>query len=254
MPVQVLDYSGSGTVAAIADGIDFARRNGADVINMSLGGPTWTDTLKKACDDANAAGVVVVAAAGNDGTSSLSYQAGYNSVISVGAVGYDGVRTFYSNYGLGLDVVAPGGDTTADLNGDGQPDGVLQMTYSEIYDPGPPETFANVTSFDNFWFMGTSMASPHVAALAALIKATGVTSTSDVRKKIIGTATDRGISGYDLEYGYGLINCEKAVQPGVPDIGECGDCGSTAPFGAAVLWGGFFLTYAIIFVTRRFKR
>lgn len=254
MPIQVLDYAGSGDLASIADGLDFARQHGAHVVNMSFGASMWTETLKKACDEANAAGLVLVAAAGNDGQGNLSYPAAYNSVISVAAVDYNGARTFYSNYGLGLDVCAPGGDTTVDQNGDGNPDGVYQMTYKEIYDPGPPERLTNVMTFEDQWFMGTSMATPHVAALAALIIATGVKNNVDVRKKIIGSATDLGTAGYDLEYGYGLINCEKSLQPGVPDIGECGDCGSMAPFTAAIFYGGFFFSYGVIFVRRRFRR
>ncbi len=234
MPIQVLNYQGSGDIAAIADGIDFARQNHAQVINMSFGASTYTQTLKTACDNAEAAGLVLVAAAGNDGAGTLMFPAAFNSVIAVGAVNYAGNLTYYSDYGLGMDVVAPGGNTSQDLNGDGQPDGVLQMTYAQPYDPGPPETLANVTSFADFWFMGTSMASPHVAALAALIFSTGVKSNADVRKKIIGTATDLGDPGYDLNYGYGLINCEEALKPGVPSVGQCGDCGQMSPFSAAV--------------------
>ena len=255
MPLQGLDYSGSGTDADIADAIDYAREHKAHVINMSFGGTMYTDIIKAACDDAAAAGLTLCAAAGNDGAGMLLYPAAYNSVIAVGAVGYDGIRTFYSSYGWGLDVVAPGGDTSVDLNGDGYPDGVLQRTFSQMYESGPPEALADVSQSGDVFLMGTSMACPHVSALAALIMSNGVKSNADVRSKILGTARDLGTPGYDFEYGYGLINCSAAVQPGVPDVGgACGDCGQMSPFSAAVTYGSPVSVYGLIWAARWARR
>ncbi len=257
MPIQALDNSGSGTSADIADGIDFARKNGAHVINMSFGGSAVTDVIKAACDDAEAAGLVLVAASGNDGSTPVLYPAGYDSVIAVGAVDYDGALTWYSNYGVGQELVAPGGDTDADKNNDGQPDGVLQMTYTQMYVPGLlpgfPESLANVTAFSDVFLQGTSMASPHAAGLAALIIASGYTNNDDVRNKLRGSATDKGLPGYDLEYGYGLINCKGALEPGVPEVDEgCGGCAELSLAELAVYFGVLFGAYGVVIARRKF--
>ena len=258
MPIQALDNSGSGTVADIADAIDFARQNGAHVINMSFGGSARTEVIKKACDDAEAAGLVLVAASGNDGAGSVLYPAGYDSVVAVGAVDYDGELTWYSNYGLGQELVAPGGDTKVDKNNDGYPDGVLQMTYDQMYTPGLlpgfPEALANVTTFSNVFLQGTSMACPHVAGLAALIIASGYKNNDDVRKKLRGSATDRGLPGYDVEYGYGLINCEAALQPGVPEVDECGNCAQLSLAEVVLYFGLFFGAYGVIVARRKLSK
>ncbi len=258
MPIQALDNSGSGTAADIADGIDFARVNGAHVINMSFGGGAITEVIKGACSDAEAAGLVLVAASGNDGADTLLYPAGYDSVIAVGAVDYDGDLTWYSNYGVGQELVAPGGDTKVDKNNDGYPDGVLQMTYDQLYEPGilpgNPKALANVTTFTNYFLQGTSMASPHAAGLAALIVASGYTNNDDVRRKLRGSATDKGFTGYDLEYGYGLINCDGALQPGVPEVDECGDCAQLSLAEYFVFFGLFCGAYGVIIARRKFRK
>jgi serine protease len=251
MPVQVLDYSGSGSSDVVADGIDFARQNGADVINMSLGSSSSSDILRTACDDAAAAGVVVLAASGNSGLATVFYPAAYDSVIAVGAVDYAGNLAYYSNYGDGQELVAPGGDTTVDLNGDGYVDGVLQNTFNEMYSPGPPEKLAHVTSFADVFLQGTSMACPHAAALAALLLSHGV-APADVRGQLRDSATDLGFSGYDIQYGYGLINCDAALKGEVSPENECGDCGSTGAGGGLALAGLFFGSYGFIFTRRRF--
>jgi len=257
MPIQALDNSGGGTSADIADGIDFAREKGAHVVNMSFGGSALTEIIKTSCDDAEAAGLVLVAASGNDGADTVLYPAGYDSVIAVGAVDYDGELTWYSNYGIGQELVAPGGDTKVDKSNDGYPDGVLQMTYDQMYEPGLlpgfPEALANVTTFTSYFLQGTSMASPHAAGLAALIIASGYTDNDDVRNKLRGSATDKGLPGYDTQYGYGLINCKGALEPGVPEVDECGNCAQLSLAEIALFFGLFFGAYGLIFVRRKFK-
>jgi serine protease len=251
MPVQVLDYSGSGSSDMVADGIDFARQNGADVINMSLGSAGSSEVLKRACDDAVAAGVVVLAATGNSGLATVFYPAAYDSVIAVGAVDYAGDLTFYSNYGNGAELVAPGGDTTVDLNGDGYVDGVLQNTFNQLYTPGPPERLAEVATFADVFLQGTSMACPHAAALAALLLSHGV-APGEVRGRMRDSASDLGLPGYDIQYGYGLINCEAALKGIESPLSECGECGSTGAGGGLALACLFFGSYGLIFTRRRF--
>jgi serine protease len=251
MPIQVLDYTGSGTAFNVAEGIDFARINGAEVINMSLGGPAMSSVIKTACDDAEAAGIVVLAASGNDGLGAIGYPAGYDSVVAVGAVDFKGELAYYSNYGQGQELVAPGGDVRVDESGDGYPDGVLQMTYDQLYREGPPEVLTNVTTFANYFFQGTSMACPHAAALAALIVANGVTDNDAVRQKLRETATDLGTTGFDVKYGYGLINCKAALRPtGRGDTGKCGACSKAE---AAAFLGLWAVSYGIIYWRRRSK-
>ena len=178
MPLKVLSARGSGSMAAIAQAIRFAADNGARVINMSLGGPFPVSAIASAVKYARAKGVVVVAAAGNDGRGRVSYPARYPGVIAVAATQFDESSTFYSNWGPEIDIAAPGGNVRVDQNGDGKPDGVLQNTIV----PG------NISRTDYLWFMGTSMASPHVAGVAALIVGAGVTSPDAVEEILLGSA------------------------------------------------------------------
>ena len=125
---------GVGPISDVADGIRWAADQGAKVINMSLGGSILSTTLESAVAYAYNKGVTIVCAAGNNGQSALLYPAAYDAYcISVGAIRYDETRTDYSNYGTGLDLVAPGGDVGVDQNGDGYPDGVLQQTFGNTY-------------------------------------------------------------------------------------------------------------------------
>ena len=204
MPVKVLNSNGSGSYSQIADGIRFAADNGADVINLSLGGSSSSITLLNAIEYAYNNGVVIIAASGNS-NSSVVYPAAYDDyVIAVGATRFDQTRAYYSNYGSSLDVVAPGGDTSVDQNGDGYPDGILQNTFN-------PNTKRR-WDFGYWFFEGTSMASPHVAGIAALLKSsdTGL-SPDEIRQAIEMSAKDLGIPGRDNQYGFGLVNAADAL-------------------------------------------
>lgn len=202
MPVRVLNSSGFGRTADIADAIRFAADNGADVINLSLGGPFPSRIMADAVDYAHQRGVVVVAAAGNANTSRPHYPAGYNHVIAVAATQYDETTTYYSNYGDAIDIAAPGGNTRVDQNDDGQPDGVMQETLKE----GRP------LEHEFALFMGTSMASPHVAGAAALLVSMGVSHPDRVEEILLETAR-RDVDAYSEErYGAGLLNASAATE------------------------------------------
>lgn len=207
MPIKVLASNGSGSYADVADGIRFAVDNGAKVINLSLGGSVGASYLEDAVCYAKSKGVTVVASSGNDGANTVSYPAAYdNCVIAVGATRFDERITDYSNKGTSLDLVAPGGDTSVDQNGDGYGDGILQQTFG-----------SNPTSFGYYFYQGTSMAAPHVSAAAAMVIAAGKASTpAEVQSLLESTADDLGASGFDTTYGYGLINLEAALTGNTP--------------------------------------
>jgi serine protease len=214
MPVKVLDNQGFGTFFDVAAGVDYALNFSQDgarpvkVINMSLGGPSPSETLRRALDRAEAAGVVVVAAAGNAGNGEVEYPAAYANVIAVGAVDGRKIKTGYSNYGTALDLVAPGGDIDRDDDGDGDPDGVLQQTF----DSYTAAVFGRYDDFAYFYYDGTSQATPHVAAAAAMLVSQGITSPSAVRKALFDSAEDLGAPGRDDEYGYGLVRPAEALK------------------------------------------
>ena len=202
MPVKVLNSAGSGLHSWIADGIRFAANNGAFVINLSLGSRTGSTTLQSAIDHAWVTrGAVVCAATGNAGRNGIDYPARYTNTIAVGATRFDGARCGYSNWGTGIDVVAPGGSVTVDQNGDGYGDGILQQTFG-----------ATPTTWGYYFFEGTSMATPHAAAAAALVKSNKPAYTNNqVRSALQTKAKDLGAAGYDTKFGNGLVNAANAL-------------------------------------------
>jgi thermitase len=190
---KVLDDSGSGAYSWIANGIIWAADNGANVINMSLGGGSGDSTLQRAVDYAWSKGVVVVAAAGNNGVSSPSYPAYYSNCIAVAATDSSDAKASWSNYGSWVDVAAPG---------------------AGIYSTIP--NHSNKTGMLNYGYLsGTSMATPFVAGEAALIWATSYgTTNTNVRNRIESTA-DR-ITGTGTDWTYGRINALSAVTSAAP--------------------------------------
>jgi serine protease len=204
MPVKVLDATGAGDYFTLAEGIYYAVDNGALVINMSLGSTRSSNTLENALAYAYQNGVTVVCAAGNDylNGNPVEYPAAYdNYCIAVGATRFDNQRAPYSSTGSYLDIVAPGGDMLVDQNGDGYPDGIVQQTFS--VDPN---------NFAYYFFQGTSMATPHVSGVAALLISHGVRGPDNVRQAIQTTATDMDSPGWDPEHGWGLVNAEAALK------------------------------------------
>jgi len=223
MPVKVLDDYGYGNFADVADGMYYAVDHGADVINMSLStnarlGITSDPLMDPALDYAYAHDVTVVCATGNDANrKNAGYPAIYPTTIGVGAVDYAGVVTRYTNKGTGLDVVAPGGDMAKDLNGDGYGDGVLQET--------------NYGGWGFSFFQGTSMASPHVAAAAAMLLSYGTASGPDGVLAALGnTALPVSNGGYGLIQVYDALNYGDCVDNDGDTWTTCdGDCDDSDP-------------------------
>jgi serine protease len=223
MPVRVLNSQGEGDASTIAEGVRFAVVHGARVINLSLefsSEVTASDIpeLIEALRFARRRGVVVVAAAGNEGHTAIAYPARAPDVIAVGATTEHGCLANYSNDGTGLTLVAPGGGADADLLGDPNchpelPSGqdVYQMTFTG----SSPRRFGFPAGYE-----GTSMASPHVAATAALIIASGVLgrhpSPVQIAARLRATARPLGGPGDSQLYGAGLVNAGAATAPGGP--------------------------------------
>jgi serine protease len=213
MPVKVLDDQGEGSFFDVAEGIDFAARNAnVRVINMSLGGDGSSQTVSQAVDRAVAAGITVVAAAGNDGRGTVSFPAALPKVIAVGALDGRKQKAPYSNFGPELDLMAPGGDIHRDDTGnnglpDGRPDGILQQTFD-------PDSAANgiYDDFAYFFVTGTSQATPHVSALAALLYQQGIHDPLAIKAAMEQTAEDLGTPGRDDTYGNGLIRPALALK------------------------------------------
>jgi serine protease len=210
---EILGAPNLGTSVTVAQAIRFAVDHGAKVINLSLGGDEISTAERDAVVYAVDKGVVVVAAAGNEAESGSppSFPAQYakdlEGVIAVGAVDYQFQRAKYSNVNDYVEIAAPGGDVDADLNDDGYGDGVLQQTLD--FDAVAQFRF---NEFGYFFLNGTSMASPHVAAMAALLIDQGVTDPKAVEAALKKFATDLGPSGRDNETGYGLINPRATLR------------------------------------------
>jgi len=177
----------------------------ADVINLSLGS-TYADAEDQAVfEAARTAGVVVVAAAGNSADSERFYPAAYPGVLAVSAVDINKNLAPYSSFGSWVSVAAPGGSTARDVNGDGKPDGVLSTVATDT---------EGVLVNDYVIWQGTSMATPHVAGVVALMKALAPTLPPQSIANLLAAGAltdDLGAVGRDDQFGYGLINGYKAV-------------------------------------------
>jgi serine protease len=220
MPVRVLNSQGDGDASAIAAGVRYAVNHRARIINLSL--EFTSDVTAASIPDLISAiryahhhGVLVVAAAGNEGRAQIAYPARARYVLSVGATTERGCLSDFSNDGPHLDLVAPGGGADAAIPGDPlcHPD---QPAGRDIFQ----ETFlgASVGRFGlPSGYEGTSMATPHVAATAALIIASGVLGPHPTPDAIVARlkATARKL-GDANHYGAGLIDAAAATAPGGP--------------------------------------
>jgi serine protease len=223
MPVRVLDASGAGDAATISAGIVYAVKHGAQVINLSLQfsvgiGAGEIPDIINAIHYAWERGVVVVAAAGNDGVSQLAYPARDSEAISVGASTEDRCLAVYSNSGAGIDLVAPGGGDDAnipsdpDCNPDANLPDIYQMT---LLNPAQPWRFGYPGGYE-----GPSMAAPHVSATAALVIASGVIgphpTPDQIEARLKATAEPLGTPSPNRQFGYGLIDAGAATAPITP--------------------------------------
>ncbi len=209
---------GGGTDADIARAIRYAAGLSnpglpalvapLDVINMSLGGPGFNQTVQNAVTAARNRGVTIFAAAGNENSGIPSFPAAYADVVSVAAVDQNSARAPYSNFHPSVDLCAPGGDTSVNTNpgtGPGQ-DGFVDGVLSTLVDePSGNPIFV--------FYQGTSMASPHTAGLAALMLVVNPFLTpGELETKLADTSTDLGAPGRDTLFGEGLIDALGAVQ------------------------------------------
>ena len=193
LPVRVLDADGGGDSTTVAKGIDWAVDQGAQVINLSLGpdvpltgsDPVFDATIDRALDR----GVIVVAAAGNSGLPACDQPSGQGRLLCVGAVDKRRDRSYFSNFGNGLGLVAPGGSGLPFQDED------VLSTYN---DGGYQE------------IAGTSQATPHVAGVAALLVSKGVRGQAAV-DRILATADDAGPAGPDPQFGAGIVDARRAV-------------------------------------------
>jgi serine protease len=223
MPVRVLDSQGEGEASTIAEGVRFAVKHGAQVINLSLEfspGVTASDIpeLIEALRFAHRRGVLVVAAAGNEGHTAIAYPARAPDVVSVGATTEHGCLADYSNDGSDLTIVAPGGGADANLPGDPNchPEAAAgRDIYQVTFTGSSLRRFGLPSGYE-----GTSMATPHVAATAALIIASGVLGRHPTPAQIVArmraTAQKLGGGGDERLYGAGLVDAAAATAPGGP--------------------------------------
>lgn len=196
MPVKVLNAQGYGTDSDIVEGIRWAASHGADVINMSLGGPGMSMAIDEAVEFAlgivggNIVGPndsVLVAAAGNDASWAVNYPAAAPGVIAVSATDHANDYFWRSNHGAWIDIAAPGIDIT-----------------STALAPGTTPAIRTGT--------GTSFSSPIVAGVAAMVRERHPGWRWDrVHWEVLRTATDRGPAGHDDAYGFGVVNAAAAL-------------------------------------------
>jgi subtilisin len=212
--LKVLGSDGSGDISDVIAAIYTARDYGAKIISMSLGGP-GSSTLQAACDSVynSGAGVLIVAAAGNDYTKigareldTIDYPARYSSVIAVGATDSSDLKASFSSTGSTVELAAPGVD--------------IRSTFP------PTISIGGQTGYYYAVGSGTSMACPHVSGAAALVWAGEPTLTAgQVRQRLVDTADDLGSSGRDKWYGYGIVDVDQAApqigpQPPVANAGS----------------------------------
>lgn len=196
MPIKVLAADGAGSDASVAEGIAWAVENGADVVSLSLGGPGESRVMRDAVAYAIAKGVTVVAAMGNDGTNERSFPAGYPGVIAVGASDARDAIADFSQWGNWISVAAPGVKIMSTL-----------PTYKvDANDYGYPMRYGAMD--------GTSMATPAVAGLAALLLSVHKTaSPAQVKARIEQTADRVGSNrNFNPYFGHGRINVASALR------------------------------------------
>ena len=216
MNLRVLGCDGGSTfdiaqallyAAGIENALGINPTKTAAVANLSLGGGQPSNVLNNAVQAARAAGLIIIAAAGNDGNSDLAYPAAYDGVIAVAATDRNDQRAFYSQFNAQVDIAAPGGDTSTDVDADGFPDGVLSTLASR-------EGRTQI-DYSYGFYEGTSMAAPHVAGIVALMKSVNPGLTPSNLDQLLNSGAitvDLGAFGRDDSFGYGRIDALLAVE------------------------------------------
>jgi serine protease len=217
MPLRALGVGG-GTDADIMAAMRYAAglsgtcagsgaATPARIINMSLSGPGFSQPFQDVVNEVRAQGVILVAAAGNEASSSPQYPASFAGVISVSAVGPTRALAPYSNYGSSIDVAAPGGDFERDVDGDGYSDGVLSTFYSDA------------GGFGYAFYQGTSMATPHVSGVLALMLGINPGLTPANIDNLLNAHQITENIGSAQFFGNGLIDAARAVNAAASTVG-----------------------------------
>lgn len=194
IPLRVIYSDGSAYFSDTIDAIYDAADIGCKVINLSLGSNAYSAAYQRAISYAVSKGCIIVASAGNDGTSTYNYPASYDGVISVGSIDIDLSYSSFSQFNNRVDVTAPGSD-------------IITTAY-----------WIDADGYDYEYVDGTSFSTPHVSGIAALAAACKPSiTTAEFNNALIQSCTDLGISGYDIHYGYGLVNAEKLLLAVIGD-------------------------------------
>ena len=198
LPIKVLNTAGGGTLEDITSGVYYAADHGANMISMSIQGSQRSDALQEACTYAYNKGLTLFAAVGNNGTSSISYPAGYDNVIGVGATTNKDEKADFSQYNSSVDVSAPGKDV-----------------YSTMPTYPVTSTMGGEHQNNYDYLSGTSMACPMAAGVGALVKSyePGL-SNAQIEQRLENTADDLGDKGRDDYFGYGRVNAAAALSGG----------------------------------------
>ncbi len=223
MPVRALGKGGSGANYDIMQAVRYAAGlendsgtvppQKADIINLSLSGNAYSFLEQDIYNAVRAEGIIVVAAGGNNASNQPVYPAAYDGVLAVSGVDINEQQAPYSNFGSYVDLAAPGGDLSDDLDGDGYNDGVLSTVASV-------DLIGNL-SYGYSYLEGTSMAAAHASGVIALMKAVNPALTPDELDELLvkgGITQDLGVPGRDDLYGYGLIDAQKAVLAAAPAL------------------------------------
>ena len=223
MPVRALGKGGSGANYDIMQAVSYAAGlendsgtvppQKADIINLSLSGNAYSFLEQDIYNAVRAEGIIVVAAGGNNASNQPVYPAAYDGVLAVSGVDINEQQAPYSNFGSYVDLAAPGGDLSDDLDGDGYNDGVLSTVASV-------DLIGNL-SYGYSYLEGTSMAAAHASGVIALMKAVNPALTPDELDELLvkgGITQDLGVPGRDDLYGYGLIDAQKAVLAAAPAL------------------------------------
>lgn len=183
LPIKTMDSKGIGLTSDVADGIRWAADHGARVISLSLGSADYSKVVDDAVSYALSLDCVVLGASGNENASSVLYPGALPGVITVGSTGAQDIRSYFSNYGSGMDICAPG-------------EGILSTTLDG----------------KTGYMSGTSMATPFIAGVVALIRTERPSwNRTQVEACLISTAVDLGTAGWDKYYGYGRVNAAGAL-------------------------------------------